>query len=80
MTVAVRKVVSQGVTINGSSTTVTTLSGQTDGGAEPPQRSRNARAQARHRAKRKAYIEQVIAPKYFSYISTHHTDIILSYY
>ena len=27
--------------------------------SEPPQRSRNARAQARHRAKRKAYIEQV---------------------
>lgn len=26
---------------------------------EPPQRSRNARAQARHRAKRKAYIEQL---------------------
>ena len=28
-------------------------------GIEQPQRSRNARAQARHRAKRKAYIEQV---------------------
>lgn len=27
-----------------------------------PERSRNAKAQARHRAKRKAYIEQVTPP------------------
>ena len=32
---------------------------QQQGNQEQPQRSRNARAQARHRAKRKAYIEQV---------------------
>lgn len=40
-------------------------------GVEQPQRSRNARAQARHRAKRKAYIEQAsppsLSPFYLSY-------------
>ena len=32
---------------------------QLDSGDDRPERSRNAKAQARHRAKRKAYIEQV---------------------
>lgn len=35
------------------------LADDSDHQQEQPQRSRNARAQARHRAKRKAYIEQV---------------------
>lgn len=71
MTVAVRKVVSQGDVMNGSSTTVSTLDGvegRTDGALEQPQRSRNARAQARHRAKRKAYIEQVKCSLYIQII------------
>ena len=32
---------------------------QSGSSADRPERSRNAKAQARHRAKRKAYIEQV---------------------
>jgi hypothetical protein len=32
---------------------------QSTSSADRPERSRNAKAQARHRAKRKAYIEQV---------------------
>ena len=32
---------------------------QSTSAADRPERSRNAKAQARHRAKRKAYIEQV---------------------
>jgi len=42
-----------------SSTTLSTTTGGTDQQQDGPIRSRNARAQARHRAKRKAYIEQV---------------------
>ena len=42
-----------------SSTTLSTTVNGTDQQQDGPVRSRNARAQARHRAKRKAYIEQV---------------------
>ena len=42
-----------------SSTTLSATANSTDQQLDGPVRSRNARAQARHRAKRKAYIEQV---------------------
>ncbi|KAF5339098.1 hypothetical protein D9611_011156 [Ephemerocybe angulata] len=38
---------------------MSTASGHTASSVERPERSRNAKAQARHRAKRKAYIEQL---------------------
>jgi hypothetical protein len=57
-----------------SITTLSTIANPTEQTQDGPVRSRNARAQARHRAKRKAYIEQVCCSYVLLYLPL---DLIL---